>query len=405
MKKMLFIYNPNAGMGLLKPQLSDVLDTFVKGGYEVTVYPTQQRQDAMEKTRAYTEKYDLVVCSGGDGTLDEVVTGMSMREERVSIGYIPAGTTNDFASSLHIPRDMLEAAEVAVNGKPFPCDVGAFNDNYFVYIAAFGLFTDVSYETDQRMKNILGHLAYVLEGTKKIFNVPSYRIRVSHDGERVEDEFMFGMVTNSRSVGGFKGIIGQNVAFDDGLFEVTLIKTPRTPMDVNEIVTALLGKQIDSTHMYCFRTGSIRFESGEEIPWTLDGEFGGNHGEVLIENRKKELQIMVEEDVIPHLHRKKEEVREEEKKLTVEAAAAELAEEVVAELDGTLEIELEIELDELKEELKEEVKEKMETGLEGGLDKELKIKSGSKEEMKAGLKEEFKEDAKEGIEERLGAGL
>lgn len=403
MKKMLFIYNPNAGMGLLKPQLSDVLDTFVKGGYEVTVYPTQQRQDAMEKTKSYTEDYDLVVCSGGDGTLDEVVTGMSMREGKVPIGYIPAGTTNDFASSLHIPKDMIEAADVAVNGKPFACDVGAFNNNYFVYIAAFGLFTDVSYETDQKMKNILGHLAYVLEGTKKIFNVPSYRVKVTHDGETIEDEFMFGMVTNSHSVGGFKGIVGQNVAFDDGVFEVTLIKTPKTPLDVNEIVTALLGKQIDSTHMYCFRTGSIRFECEEEIPWTLDGEFGGNHGEVLIENRRKALEIMVKEDVIPDLHRKKQEVREEEKMLTVEAAAAELAEEVVAELDENLDIELEIELDELKEELKEEAKEKMESGLKSGL--EIDLKRNSKVEVKEELKEEFKEEVKEGIEERLGGGL
>ncbi len=403
MKKMLFIYNPNAGMGLLKPQLSDVLDTFVKGGYEVTVYPTQQRQDAMEKTKSYTEGYDLVVCSGGDGTLDEVVTGMSMREGKVPIGYIPAGTTNDFASSLHIPKDMIEAADVAVNGKPFACDVGAFNNNYFVYIAAFGLFTDVSYETDQKMKNILGHLAYVLEGTKKIFNVPSYRVKVTHDGETIEDEFMFGMVTNSHSVGGFKGIVGQNVAFDDGVFEVTLIKTPKTPLDVNEIVTALLGKQIDSTHMYCFRTGSIRFECEEEIPWTLDGEFGGNHGEVLIENRRKALEIMVKEDVIPDLHRKKQEVREEEKMLTVEAAAAELAEEVVAELDENLDIELEIELDELKEELKEEAKEKMESGLKSGL--EIDLKRNSKVEVKEELKEEFKEEVKEGIEERLGGGL
>lgn len=403
MKKMLFIYNPNAGMGLLKPQLSDVLDIFVKAGYEVTVYPTQKQRDAMEKTKSYTEEYDLVVCSGGDGTLDEVVTGMSMRDKKVPIGYIPAGTTNDFAGSLHISKDMLEAANMAVNGVPFACDIGAFNNNYFVYIAAFGLFTDVSYETDQKMKNILGHLAYLLEGTKKIFNVPSYRVKVTHDGESIEGEFMFGMVTNSHSVGGFKGIVGQNVAFDDGLFEVTLIKTPKTPMDINEIVTALLGKQIDSSHMYCFRTSGIRFECEEEIPWTLDGEFGGNHGEVLIQNQKKALEIMVEEDVIPDLRRKKQEVREEEKKLTVEAAAAELAEEVVAELDENLDIELEIELDELKEELKEEVQEKMETGLESGLGIELKVEY--KEKMKAELKEEFKEEVKEGIEERLGAGI
>ncbi len=145
MKKMLFIYNPNAGTGVLKPRLADVLDIFVKGGYDVTVYPTQCYHDALTKTVSYTEEYDVVVCSGGDGTLDEVVTGMSMREKQVPIGYIPAGTTNDFANSLHISKDVLEAADTAANGIPFPCDVGVFNNDYFVYIAAFGLFTDVSY--------------------------------------------------------------------------------------------------------------------------------------------------------------------------------------------------------------------------------------------------------------------
>ena len=142
MKKMLFIYNPNSGMGLLKPKLSDVLDIFVKGGYEVTVYPTQKYHDAVRKMGEYEEQYDLVACSGGDGTLDEVVTGMMKREKKVPIGYIPAGTTNDFASSLHISKNMLEAADTVVNGVPFACDVGVFNQDYFVYIAAFGLFTD-----------------------------------------------------------------------------------------------------------------------------------------------------------------------------------------------------------------------------------------------------------------------
>lgn len=146
MKKMLFIYNPNAGTGVLKPKLSDVLDIFVKAGYEVTVYPTQCYHDAMAKAESYTESYDVVVCSGGDGTLDEVVTAMARRKDPVPIGYIPTGTTNDFANSLHISKDLLEAADTAANGVPFPCDVGVFNDDYFVYIAAFGLFTDVSYE-------------------------------------------------------------------------------------------------------------------------------------------------------------------------------------------------------------------------------------------------------------------
>ena len=305
MKKMLFIYNPNSGMGLLKPKLSDVLDIFVKGGYEVTVYPTQKYHDAVRKMGEYEEQYDLVACSGGDGTLDEVVTGMMKREDKVPIGYIPAGTTNDFASSLHISKNMLEAADTVVNGVPFACDVGEFNEDYFVYIAAFGLFTDVSYETKQSMKNVLGHLAYILEGTKRIFNIPSYRIKVTHDGETIEDEFIYGMVTNSRSVGGFKGITGKNVVFDDGKFEVTLFKTPRNPMELNEILGALALRKINQKRMYSFKTNEVHFETEEEIPWTLDGEFGGVHEEVVVKDCQKALEIMVKPEVIEDVSEKK----------------------------------------------------------------------------------------------------
>ena len=150
MKKILFIYNPNAGKGLLKPKLSDIVDLFVKSGCEVVIYPTQSYHDAYKKVKRYEEDYDIVVCSGGDGTLDEVVTGMMKRGGKTPVGYIPTGTTNDFANSLHIPKDLLSAADAAVNGKPFHCDIGQFNDDYFVYVAAFGLFTDVSYQTKLR---------------------------------------------------------------------------------------------------------------------------------------------------------------------------------------------------------------------------------------------------------------
>ena len=301
MKRMLFVYNPNSGMGLLKPKLSDVIDTFVKGGYEVTVYPTQRSQDAVRKVSEYKEEYDLVTCSGGDGTLDEVVTGMMMRENKTPIGYIPAGTTNDFASSLHISKNMLEAADTIVTGTPFSFDIGQFNDDYFVYIAAFGIFTDVSYETKQSMKNILGHMAYILEGTKRLFNIPSYKIKVTHDGETIEDEFIFGMVTNSRSVGGFKRITGENVIFDDGVFEVTLFKTPKNPVELNELIGAVVMRQINSDRIYSFKSGEVRFESVEAIPWTLDGEYGGTHEEVVIKNKNQALQIMVKEEAVEEL--------------------------------------------------------------------------------------------------------
>lgn len=305
MKRLLFIYNPHAGKELLKPKISDIVDIFVKAEYEVVIYPTQSYRDAYRKVReCEADEYDLVVCSGGDGTLDEVVTGMMTRKKRLPIGYIPTGTTNDFANSLHIPKNLLEAADNAVNGEAFPCDVGRFNDDIFVYIAAFGLFTDVSYETKQEVKNVLGHLAYVLEGTKRLFNVPSYRIKFTHDGESIEDEFIFGMVTNSRSVGGFRNMIGRQVVFDDGLFEVTLIKTPKNPLELQEIVAALLIEQIDTKYMFTFRTGEITFESLEEIPWTLDGEYGGSHDEVIIQNYKQELSIMVPEKHVASLRSK-----------------------------------------------------------------------------------------------------
>ena len=307
MKKLLFVYNPNAGKGLLRPKLADVLDIFVKAEYELTVYPTQSYRDAYHKIVHMEDGYDLVVCSGGDGTLDEVVTGMMHRSSKIPIGYIPAGTTNDFASSLHISRDILSAANTSVHGIPFACDVGSFNNDVFVYVAAFGLFTDVSYQTNQTLKNMLGHAAYVLEGVKRLSNIPSYKIKVTHDGEVLEDEFMIGMVTNSKSVAGFRGIVGKKVLFDDGEFEVTLIKKPKNPLELQAIITALLVENFDTEYMYTFRTGNIIFESKEEIPWTLDGEFGGQHDVVEIQNKKQALQIMIEPQMLDGLMKEKTE--------------------------------------------------------------------------------------------------
>lgn len=298
MKRMLFIYNPNAGKGLLKAKLSDVLDIMVKAGYELVVYPTQSYKDAYRKVVHMDHDYDIVVCSGGDGTLDEVVTGMMKRdkEDRIPIGYIPTGTTNDFANSLHISRDIMEAADIAVHGKPFACDVGRFNKDIFVYVAAFGLFTDVPYQTDQKLKNALGHAAYVLEGVKRLSNVPSYHIKITADDKEIEDDFMIGMITNSKSVAGFRSIMGKDVKFDDGEFEVMLIKKPKTLIGLQEIITALLIESFDTKHMYTFKAKEITLESNEEIPWTLDGEYGGQHEEVHIINKKQALEIMIERE-------------------------------------------------------------------------------------------------------------
>ena len=204
MKRMLFIYNPHAGKGKILPKLGEIIDIFVKGGYLVEIYPTQGPRDAVKKASKASKRFDLVVCSGGDGTLDEVVTGMVEGNRQFTIGYIPVGTTNDYATSLKISKDVIEAAEDIILGKPYAYDVGRFNDGVFVYIAAFGIFTEVSYATDQNFKKLLGHLAYLLQGIKSLTEVRSYKMKVTIDDKVYEDEFIYGMVTNSVSVGGFK---------------------------------------------------------------------------------------------------------------------------------------------------------------------------------------------------------
>ena len=295
-EKMLFIYNPRAGKAQIRSNLLDIIDIFVKAGYEVTAYPTQAAGDAVKAVKERRAGYDIVACSGGDGTLDEVVNGMMQCDERVPIGYVPAGSTNDFANSLGIPKNMIAAADVVVNGRDFACDIGSFNHDSFIYVAAFGLFTDVSYETKQDIKNVLGHAAYLLEGVKRLPAVRSYALKITHDEEVIEGEFLYGMITNSYSVGGFRGITGRDVLLDDGLFEVMLVRRPNNPLDLNNIIRALVDKRVKSEHIYTFKTSRLAVESEEPLSWTLDGEFGGEHTKAVIENRQKVLRIRVPRD-------------------------------------------------------------------------------------------------------------
>lgn len=292
-KKLLFVFNPHSGKAQIKGQLLDIVDTMVKADYEVTVYPTQAAGDAVHKVEEEAGKYDLVVCSGGDGTLDETVTGMMNRKLNIPLGYIPAGSTNDFATSLGIPKDMVKAADAAVNGRAFPCDIGAFNDDFFVYVAAFGLFTAVSYKTSQEWKNVLGHAAYILEGVRSLHEIPAYRMQVECNDTHVQDEFIYGMISNSTSVGGFKGMTGKDVLLDDGVFEVTLIKKPKNPIELNEIIASLINLVDDTDMVYSFKTDKLRITATTEVPWTLDGEFGGDHTEVVIKNLNQAVTIMV----------------------------------------------------------------------------------------------------------------
>lgn len=302
-KQMLFLYNPYSGKGTIKNHLSDVLDLFVKNGYEVVVRPTQRDQDhdLYETVKGFTYPYDIVACCGGDGTINGVISGMMERTDRIPIGYIPTGTVNDFASSLYIPKQVMKAATQIVEGYPFPCDIGVHNGETFVYVAAFGLFTDVSYATNQSMKNIFGQAAYLMEGVKRLSKLPKYHVKVSYDDQVIEDDFVVGMVTNSRSVGGFRSIIGSKVYFDDGVFEVTLVKYPKNLNEMRLIVNSLLTGKLDPKYVCQFRTSKVLFESWEDISWTRDGEYGGTYQKVVVENKQRAVKIMVNEDKLKSL--------------------------------------------------------------------------------------------------------
>ena len=293
-KKVLFIVNPKSGKGSIRSKLLDIVDIFLKAEFDLTLYISQSAGDARAKAKEVEGRYELVICSGGDGTLDEVISGMMECEKRSAIGYIPCGSTNDFAHSLKIPTSMTKAAEHIAAWKEFPCDIGRFNDDYFVYIAAFGLFTDVSYETSQDVKNVLGHLAYILEGMKKLTEIKSYPMKVESEEMTVEGNFLFGMVTNSTSVGGFRNITGKHVHLDDGVCEVTLIKTPQNILELNEIIQAVIaGKSENNKYFYQFRSKAVKFISGDPVAWTLDGEFGGYHEVVDVKNDKQALSLLV----------------------------------------------------------------------------------------------------------------
>ena len=292
-KQMLLIINPRSGREKIRLKLLDILDAYTGAGYQIQVHVTQKSLDARDAVLKYGGKKDLIVCSGGDGTLDEVVTGLMEIGVNVPLGYIPAGSTNDFANSLEIPRDMVKAAQDIVDGHLFSVDVGSFNEDNFIYVAAFGMFTDVSYETSQDLKNILGHLAYVMEGAKRIFDVKTYHLCVEANGEVHEGDYIYGMITNSHSIGGFRNLVGNDVEMDDGLFEVTLIKKPKNPLELNEIIAALINAYDDTDMIDAFKANSLYIHGDEAISWTLDGEFGGEHKEVRIKNRKQALDILI----------------------------------------------------------------------------------------------------------------
>lgn len=294
-KKMLLIYNPYAGTSKIKEWLSDIIETFTMAGYDISIRPTLANKDTSLIVREYLNQtdYDKIVCSGGDGTLNKVLNGIMISGKDVELGYIPAGTTNDFAYNLGVSKNYKQAVKVVLKGEPFKCDIGSLNGKYFTYVSAFGIFTDASYETMQSTKNMLGRMAYILEGIKRIPNsLKPYPIDLIYHDEVISGDFILGMVTNSESVGGFKGITGKDVHLDDGYFEGVFIKKPKNIIDLQELINCLVAGKLDSDLIVSIPVDHLCVKSEECVPWTIDGEYGGEYKEVEIDVKQQAFKIM-----------------------------------------------------------------------------------------------------------------
>jgi len=290
---MLLIFNPKAGVQKFSASIFEVVNKFTAAGFLVTVYPTQAPRDVSKIVLGLAEKYDYVVCSGGDGTIGEAIDALLSLEKHPCFGIIPSGTVNDFAMSLGIPKDILEAADIIINGAARPIDIGQFGDKHFTYVSAFGLFTDVSYATPQKRKNKLGNIAYFLEGIKRLGAVQSHRCTFTIDDEEISGDFVLGMVANSQSVGGMKLPEDMDVQMDDGVFEVILLKMPKSIMALNKIINSLLNQEFTSDSIIVRKAHRVTVTSNKPIAWTRDGEYGGECCAVTIENNYHAIEILM----------------------------------------------------------------------------------------------------------------
>lgn len=286
MKKMLFIMNPYAGKRRANKYLADILEMFNRADYLVTVHMTAGPGDATGVVQALAPGMDIVVCCGGDGTFNETVAGLLKANVDIPVGYIPAGSTNDFAASLHLPTEPLEAAQEIVEGVPVSYDAGSFCGRFFSYVASFGAFTRTSYTTPQSIKNALGHTAYVLSGISELSQIRPEHIRMEINGEVVEDDFLFGAICNSTSVGGILTLDPKQVDMADGKLEVLLVRSPQSLLELTECIAAVQSQQYNNCEMITFRSGSkIEITADPEMPWTLDGEREDGHEHITVINK------------------------------------------------------------------------------------------------------------------------
>ena len=285
MKKLQLIINPNAGTRQARRWLPEMISVFNRADYLCTVYITEKRGDAADFARDHAGEADVVVACGGDGTLNEVITGLQLGGHRTSLGYIPCGSTNDFASGLGFSTAPLAACDAIVSGHPRALDVGLFApDRYFSYTASFGAFTSVSWSTPQNVKNILGHVAYILEGIRSLADIRPIHMRITADGRIYEEDYIFGAICNSTSLGGVLKLEDSEVHMNDGRFEALLIPFPADLLVLNRILTALRTHNYDDESLQFLRAADFVFEGGQDVTWTLDGEAAEGTGHVEIKN-------------------------------------------------------------------------------------------------------------------------
>ena len=291
-RKLLMIVNPTAGRNKPRGPLFDAAAIFSQAGYLLSIHTTAFPEDAAE-TAAGGRDFDVVVAVGGDGTLNQVAAGLLTLDSPPLLGYLPQGSTNDFAASLHIPGEPAEAAAQLVKSTPRRLDVGRWNGRPFVYVASFGAFTRSSYSASQAAKNALGHFAYILEGMKDLNSLRPYKIRADADGEVLDGEYLFGAVCNATSLGGLMKLNPGGVVMDDGKFELLLIPNPTTAQQLQNLVLALLDQDYDREGLVFRHVSSFHMETEEDLPWSLDGEYAPSAPAVDVENRRQALTMLL----------------------------------------------------------------------------------------------------------------
>lgn len=275
MKRARIIYNPTSGREIFKKKLPDVLQLFEQAGYETSCHATTGAGDATIAAReACDRKFDLVVACGGDGTLNEVISGLAEQEYRPKLGLIPVGTTNDFARAIGVNVSIMEAAEVITTGQTVPLDIGRVDDKYFVNILAAGKITELTYEVPSKLKTMLGQLAYYLKGIEMLPKVKPTRLKIEYDGKVFDEEAFLFLLSNTNSVGGFEKI-APDASINDGQFDLLVLKKSNIAEIIRVCAQLLRGQHVQNEYVLYTRASHLKITSDEKLLLNIDGEYGG----------------------------------------------------------------------------------------------------------------------------------